>query len=46
VDSEAGQDLVKERNYRDMIINHVRSGQYQTEDINRVPYTSYNDHTF
>jgi hypothetical protein len=46
VDSEVGLDLVKERNYRDVITNHARSGRYWTEDIDEVLYASYRDNTF
>jgi hypothetical protein len=27
-------------------MNHIRSGQYCTEDIDGVPYVSYRDDTF
>jgi hypothetical protein len=42
-DSEVGRDLVEERNYGNVILNHSRSGRYQTEDIDGVPYSSYRE---
>jgi hypothetical protein len=39
-DSEVGRELVEECNYGNMILNHSRSGQYWTEDIDGVPYSS------
>jgi hypothetical protein len=45
-DSKVGRDLVEERNYGDVIVNHIRSGWYCTKDIDRVPYVSYRDDTF
>jgi hypothetical protein len=45
-DSKVGRDLVEERNYGNVIVNHIRSGQYRTKDIDGVPYTSYRDDTF
>jgi hypothetical protein len=44
-DSEVGRELVKECNYGDVILNHIRSGRYRTEDIDRVPYLSYREDT-
>jgi hypothetical protein len=45
-DSENGRDLVEERNYGHVLVNHIRSGQYRTHDINGVPYMSYRDNMF
>jgi hypothetical protein len=42
-DSEVGQNLVEECNFGDVIVNHFRSGQYQTKDIDGVPYMSYRE---
>jgi hypothetical protein len=33
--SEMGRDLVDEHNYGQVILNHIRSGRYCTEDIDR-----------
>jgi hypothetical protein len=43
--SKVGRDLVEEQNYGDVITNHVWSGQYQTKDIDGVPYTMYREDT-
>jgi hypothetical protein len=42
-DSEVGCDLVEEWTYGDVILNHIWSGQYQTEYIDRVPFSSYRE---
>jgi hypothetical protein len=44
-DSEVGRDLVEECNYKHVIINHIRSSRYCTEDIDVVSYMSYRDNT-
>jgi hypothetical protein len=41
-DSDVGEDLVEERNYRDRIENHSWSGRYFTKDIDGVPFSMYN----
>jgi hypothetical protein len=33
---------VEERNHRDVIKNHYQSRRYVTEDIDGVPFTTYN----
>jgi hypothetical protein len=45
-DSEIGWDLVKEQNYGNVILNHIRSRRYQTEDIDGVPYSSYREDAY
>jgi hypothetical protein len=40
-DSEVGQDLVEEWNYGDVILNHIQSGRYWSENIDGVLYSSY-----
>jgi hypothetical protein len=42
-DSEIERDLVEEHNYRYVIVNHIRSSQYRTHNIDGVPYASYRD---
>jgi hypothetical protein len=41
-DSDIGEDLVEERNYRDVIQNHYWSSRYTTEDIDWIPFSMYN----
>jgi hypothetical protein len=45
-DSEIERDLVEEHNFGDVLVNHHRSGQYCTKDIDGVLYVSYRDNTF
>jgi hypothetical protein len=42
-DRKVRRDLVKEQNYGDVIMNHIQSRRYQTEDmeIDGVLYMSY-----
>jgi hypothetical protein len=44
-ESDKDWDLVEECNYGHVIGNHIRSGWYWTEDIDRVPYTLYREDT-
>jgi hypothetical protein len=41
-DSDAGEDLVEEMNYGNVIENHSRSSRYLTEDIDGIPFSMYN----
>jgi hypothetical protein len=42
VNSDFSDELVEEWNYGDVIENHYWSGRYETEDIDGIPFATYN----
>jgi hypothetical protein len=40
-DSDIGEDLVKEQNYGNVIMNHYRSRRYMIEDIDGILFAKY-----
>jgi hypothetical protein len=40
-DSDVGENLVEEWNFRDVIENHAQSSRYENEDIDGIPFVMY-----
>jgi hypothetical protein len=45
-DSDIGNELVEERNFRVMVKNHYWSRRYETKDIDGVPFALYDSDAY